>query len=58
LSWPFVEDGELLTTPAQQWGVESSHPAVLICGSSARRGGAVSGIAGHNAAMAALQMLA
>jgi len=57
LSWPFVEDGELLTTPAQQWGVESSYPAVLICGSSARRGGAVSGIAGHNAAMAALEIL-
>jgi len=29
----------------------------LICGSSARRGGAVSGIAGHNAAMAALEIL-
>jgi phytoene dehydrogenase-like protein len=27
---------------------------VLLCGSGARRGGAVSGIAGHNAAQAVL----
>lgn len=57
LSWPFAEDDEELETPAQKWGVESSNDRVLICGSSARRGGAVSGIAGHNAAMAALELL-
>ena len=57
LSWPFVEDDQPLETPAQKWGVETGHDAVLICGSSARRGGAVSGIAGHNAAMAALELL-
>jgi len=57
LSWPFVEDDQPLETPAQKWGVETDHDAVLICGSSARRGGAVSGIAGHNAAMAALELL-
>ena len=28
-----------------------------MCGSGARRGGAVSGIGGHNAAMAALEIL-
>jgi phytoene dehydrogenase-like protein len=27
----------------------------LVCGAGARRGGAVSGIAGHNAAMAVLE---
>ena len=32
-----------------------SLPGVLLCGSGARRGGAVSGIAGHNAAMAVLE---
>ena len=57
LSWPFAEDEEPLDTPAQRWGVESGHDRVLICGASARRGGAVSGIAGHNAAMAALELL-
>jgi phytoene dehydrogenase-like protein len=30
---------------------------LLICGSGARRGGAVSGIAGHNAAMAVLEQI-
>jgi phytoene dehydrogenase-like protein len=29
----------------------------LVCGSGARRGGAVSGIAGHNAAIALLDLL-
>ena len=58
LSWPFAEDDEILETPAQRWGVTSSNSRVLICGSSARRGGAVSGISGHNAAMATLELLA
>ena len=31
-----------------------NHPNVLLCGSAARRGGAVSGIPGHNAAMKAI----
>ncbi|MCT2085685.1 NAD(P)/FAD-dependent oxidoreductase [Microbacterium enclense] len=43
--------------PAERWGVETGHPRVLLCGSSARRGGAVSGIGGQNAAMAALEIL-
>ncbi|CLW81876.1 phytoene dehydrogenase [Mycobacterium tuberculosis] len=30
----------------------------MLCGSGARRGGAVSGIGGHNAAMAVLACLA
>jgi phytoene dehydrogenase-like protein len=55
LKWPFVEDGAELQTPAQRWGVDSGEPGIMFCGSTARRGGAVSGIAGHNAAMAVLE---
>lgn len=58
LSWPWAEDDEPLETPAARWGVATAHPNVLLCGSGARRGGAVSGIGGHNAAMAALEILA
>ncbi len=57
LSWPWAEDDEPLDTPAARWGVATEHPAVLLCGSGARRGGAVSGLGGHNAAMAALEIL-
>ena len=38
-----------------RWGVATDEPRLLICGSGARRGGAVSGIAGHNAAHAILE---
>jgi len=50
LSWPFAE------TEAEvgNWGVETEHPSVLLCGAGARRGGGVSGIPGRNAAIAAL----
>jgi phytoene dehydrogenase-like protein len=57
LSWPWAADDEPLDTPAQRWGVATAHPKVLLCGSGARRGGAVSGLGGHNAAMAALELL-
>ncbi|MEV0651241.1 NAD(P)/FAD-dependent oxidoreductase [Phytomonospora sp. NPDC050363] len=54
LSWPFAEnDGEL-----GRWGVETGHVNVFLCGAGARRGGGVSGVPGHNAAMAALELLA
>ncbi len=56
LGWPFAEDDEELDTPAKRWGVATAHEAILLCGSGARRGGAVSGIGGHNAAMAVLQI--
>jgi phytoene dehydrogenase-like protein len=50
LLWPFAEDeGEVGT-----WGVETAHGNVLVCGAGARRGGGVSGIPGHNAAMRVL----
>jgi len=55
LSWPFAEDDDPLDTPAQRWGVATRHPRILLCGSGARRGGAVSGLGGHNAAMAVLE---
>ncbi len=51
LSWPFAEDeGDV-----GNWGVETEHANVLLCGAGARRGGGVSGIPGHNAAMAVLK---
>ncbi len=55
LSWPFVEDDAALATPAERWGVATRHPRILLCGSGAQRGGAVSAIGGHNAAMAVLE---
>lgn len=57
LSWPFVDETDSLTTPAGRWGVQTNHPRLLIGGAGARRGGGVSGIGGHNAAMAALEIL-
>ena len=54
LSWPWASHREALDTPAQQWGVATDIDSVLLCGSGARRGGAVSGLGGHNAAQAVL----
>ncbi|MBQ0988146.1 FAD-dependent oxidoreductase [Streptomyces sp. F63] len=42
------------TETTGRWGVETRHANVLLCGAGAVRGGGVSGIPGHNAAMAAL----
>jgi phytoene dehydrogenase-like protein len=50
LSWPWAETED----DVGKWGVETPHERILICGAGARRGGAVSGIPGHNAAMAVL----
>jgi phytoene dehydrogenase-like protein len=55
LDWPFAEDDAPLDTPARRWGVATGDPRILLCGSGARRGGAVSAIGGHNAAMAVLE---
>ena len=57
LSWPWLTDGRPADNPARRWGVATRHPRVLMAGSGAVRGGAVSGIAGHNAAQALLEML-
>jgi len=48
LSWPWREDEH------DRWGVATAHERVLLCGAGARRGGGVSGVGGHNAAMAVL----
>ncbi|WP_405495876.1 phytoene desaturase family protein [Streptomyces sp. NBC_00096] len=47
LSWPYSDGGG-------RWGVETAHRNVLLCGAGAVRGGGVSGVPGHNAAMAVL----
>ncbi len=52
LDWPWAPNRARLETPAQQWGVQTELGSVLLCGSGARRGGAVSGLGGHNAAQA------
>ncbi len=49
-SWFFAESSEDVGT----WGVETEFPRVYRAGSAALRGGAVSGIPGHNAAMCVL----
>jgi phytoene dehydrogenase-like protein len=49
-TFPFAQRKE----QAGSWGVETEFDNVFFCGSSAQRGGAVSGIPGHNAAMKVL----
>ena len=51
LTFPFAETKEQVGG----WGVETEFEKVFLCGSSAHRGGAVSGIPGHNAAMKVLE---
>jgi phytoene dehydrogenase-like protein len=53
LTFPFAETPEA----AGSWGVETEFPNVFFCGASARRGGGVSGIPGHNAAMKVLETI-
>jgi phytoene dehydrogenase-like protein len=50
LAFPFLVDDR-----PGRWGVETAHHNVFVCGAGAIRGGGVSGIPGHNAAMAALE---
>jgi phytoene dehydrogenase-like protein len=52
-TFPFAETKEQAGT----WGVETEFANVFLCGSSAHRGGAVSGIPGHNAAMKVLEIV-
>jgi phytoene dehydrogenase-like protein len=53
LTFPFAETREQVGT----WGVETEFENVFLCGASAHRGGAVSGIPGHNAAMKVLETI-
>jgi phytoene dehydrogenase-like protein len=57
LAWPWAPNRARMETPAQRWGVSTEVENVLVCGSGARRGGAVSGISGHNAAHAVLEAM-
>ena len=54
-----MTDGPYAETKEQvgRWGVETEYENVFLCGSSAHRGGAVSGIPGHNAAMKVLELI-
>ena len=54
LTFPFCEDDESESRNGRRWGVETDDPRIFICGAGAQRGGGVSGIPGHNAAMAVL----
>jgi phytoene dehydrogenase-like protein len=49
LEWPWREDPD-----SDVWGVATDHPRIWRAGAGARRGGGVSGVGGHNAAMAVL----
>lgn len=53
LQFPWKQDGD-----SRKWGVETNSEQIFLAGAGALRGGGVSGIAGHNAAMAALETLA
>ncbi|ONK16010.1 NAD(P)/FAD-dependent oxidoreductase [Streptomyces sp. MP131-18] len=54
LSFPWAADDAADGGSGARWGVATRHANVLLCGAGAVRGGGVSGIGGHNAAMAAL----
>jgi phytoene dehydrogenase-like protein len=49
LEWPWRGDDD-----PDIWGVATDHPRIWRAGAGARRGGGVSGVGGHNAAMAVL----
>lgn len=53
LSFPYRTDDD--PAPAARWGVQTGHRNVFRCGAGTVRGGGVSGIGGHNAAMAVLE---
>ncbi|MEU8888496.1 NAD(P)/FAD-dependent oxidoreductase [Streptomyces sp. NPDC048442] len=50
LAFPYQDE----EGPHGRWGVATGHPNVLLCGAGSVRGGGVSGIGGHSAAMAVL----
>jgi phytoene dehydrogenase-like protein len=63
LSWPWAGDepatggggAERPDAEPGAWGVETDVANLFVCGAGARRGGGVSGVGGHNAAMAVLE---
>ncbi|MGI5350308.1 phytoene desaturase family protein [Streptomyces sp. CA-250714] len=54
LAFPFANEVNE-ADGAGRWGVGTAYANVLLCGAGAVRGGGVSGIPGHNAAMAVLE---
>ncbi len=55
LAWPWAGDGtDCPDARPGAWGVETDVANLFVCGAGARRGGGVSGVGGHNAAMAVL----
>jgi phytoene dehydrogenase-like protein len=56
LAWPWAADTAVLDSPPARWGVETGWDGIYMCGSGATRGGAVSGLGGHNAAQAVLEL--
>ena len=51
LAWPFAEDEAEVGHVGRR---DRATPTCCVCGAGARRGGGVSGIPGHNAAMEVL----
>jgi phytoene dehydrogenase-like protein len=56
LSWPWSDEAAESPEAPQRWGVAGPFANVLVCGAGAVRGGGVSGVGGHNAAMAVLEI--
>ena len=54
LDFPFLDE-DTGGSAQELWGAETDDPHIYLAGAGARRGGGVSGIAGHNAAMALLR---
>ncbi|MFR9752401.1 phytoene desaturase family protein [Nocardia sp. 004] len=57
LAFPYLPEEVDPADPAVGWGVSTGHRNIFLCGAGAIRGGGVSGIPGHNAAMAVLDLV-
>lgn len=56
LTFPFRDSEVSEDDERLKWGSETDDPTIFLAGAGSRRGGGVSGIGGHNAAMAILAM--
>jgi phytoene dehydrogenase-like protein len=54
LDFPFLDEANTAAGHNPRWGGETDEARIFLAGAGALRGGGVSGIAGHNAAMAVL----
>jgi hypothetical protein len=55
LAWPYVEEHEALSSPAERWGVNTRHDRVFVAGGSVRRADSGAGLGGFAAAMAVFE---